>query len=36
MVLPLHLRVPLEDGEAELVLGPDQLTALHALPAAAS
>lgn len=35
-VLPLHLRVPLEDGEAELVLGPDQLTALHALPVAAS
>ena len=34
--LPLHLRVPLEDGEAELVLGPDQLTALHALPTAAS
>ena len=35
-VLPLHLRVSLEDGEAELVLGPDQLNALHALPTAAS
>lgn len=31
--LPLHLRVALEDGVADLVLGPDQLTALHTLPA---
>ena len=35
-VLPLHLKLALADGEAELLLGPDQVAALSGLPAAPS
>jgi hypothetical protein len=35
-VLPLHLRLVLVDGEAELLLGPDQVAALSSLPPAPS
>ena len=35
-VLPLHLKLVLADGEAELLLGPDQVAALSSLPAAPS
>ena len=31
-VVPLHLRLVLVDGEAELLLGPDQVAALSSLP----
>lgn len=34
--LPLHLRVPLEDGVADLLFGPDPISALHTLPASVS
>ncbi len=35
-VLPLHLKLALVDGEADLVLGPDQVAALSSLPQARS
>ena len=35
-VLPLHLKLVLVDGEADLVLGPAQVAALSNLPAAPS
>ena len=34
--LPLHLRVPLEDGVVDLMLGAEPVAALSALPVAAS
>ena len=35
-VLPLHLKLVLVDGEAELLLGPDQVAVLSSLPTAPS
>ena len=35
-VVPLHLKLVLADGEAELLLGPDQVAVLSSLPAAPS